>query len=261
MPTYKYISYSVEDGVALLTINREEKMNILNNATLDEIKEVIQEVYDNKDIKALTITGSGDKAFAAGADIREIAKLNELNGRKFSEHGQEIFDLIENCHKPVIAAINGFALGGGFELALSCHIRIASKNARLGLPEVSLGLLPGYGGTQRLTRLIGKGRSLELIMTAEMLSAEDAFSMGLVNHVVESPANLVTMATEIHQKIIRNAPLSIGMVIDSVNAATRNDINGFQVESNCFSSAMKTKDFEEGTKAFLEKRKPNFTGE
>jgi enoyl-CoA hydratase len=242
-------------------INREDKLNALNNSTLNELKEAVQEVYDNKEIKALIITGSGEKAFVAGADIQEISKLNELNGRKFSEHGQEIFDLIENCHKPVIAAINGFALGGGCELALSCHIRIASKNARLGLPEVSLGLLPGYGGTQRLTRLIGKGRALEIIMTAEMITAEDALAIGLINHMVDFPSELIPMAKEIHQKILKNAPLSIGMVIDSVNAATRNDVNGYQIESNYFSSVMKTKDFGEGTRAFLEKRPPRFTGE
>ena len=261
MPSYKNILFKSSDGISVLTINRPDKLNALNNATLDEIREAVQEVYDDKSIRALIITGNGEKAFAAGADIKEISELNELNGRKFSENGQEIFDLIENCHKPVIAAINGFALGGGFELALACHIRIASKNARLGLPEVSLGILPGYGGTQRLTFLIGKGKALEMMMTAEMIHADQAYRLGILNHLVETTDQLLPFTMNLIKKILKNAPLALGMVIESVNAATKIEINGFQTESNCFSNALKTKDFVEGMKAFMEKRTPDFTGD
>ena len=261
MPAYKNISFDSSDHIGLLTVNRPEKLNALNHATLSELREAIQEVYDVGNIKALIITGAGEKAFVAGADIREIAELNELNGRKFSENGQEIFDLIENCHKPVIAAVNGFALGGGCELALACHLRIATSNARFGLPEVSLGLIPGYGGTQRLTRLIGKGRALEMMMSGEMIPAEQARQIGLVNHVIETNAELIPFARDLLSRILKNAPLSLGMVIESANAAYRKDINGYQVESNGFSSMIKTRDFKEGTKAFLEKRTPDFSGE
>lgn len=245
----------------MLTINRPDKLNALSRDTLTEIRDAVQEVMDNKDIKGLIITGSGEKAFVAGADIRELSELNELNGRKFSENGQEIFDLIENCHKPVIAAVNGFALGGGFELALACHLRIASGNAKFGLPEVTLGILPGFGGTQRLTHLIGKGRALEMMMTGEMIDADNALRYGIVNHLVDNPNLILSAAQGIMKKILKNAPLAIGMVIESVNAAARFEINGYQTESNCFSNVLKTHDFTEGIKAFLEKRPPEFTGE
>ncbi len=261
MPAYNNILFEIEGGICVITINRPDKLNALDHSTLHDIRQAIQEVYDNKKIKALIITGSGDKAFVAGADIKEISELNELNGRKFSENGQEIFNLIENCHKPVIAAINGYALGGGCELALSCHIRIASKNAKLGLPEVSLGILPGYGGTQRLTHLIGKGRALEMVLTGDMINAEICFQYGLLNHLVESAEDLMPYAVQVLQKILKNAPLALGMVIESVNAATKAGTDGFQTESNCFSNALKTSDFVEGTQAFLEKRTPEFIGE
>jgi len=261
MPSFNNILFETDGGICVLTINRPDKLNALNNTTLIDIREAIQEVYDDKKIKALIITGSGEKAFVAGADIKEISELNELNGRKFSENGQEIFNLIENCHKPVIAAINGYALGGGCELALACHIRIASKNAKIGLPEVTLGILPGYGGTQRLTHLIGKGRALEMMLTGEMINAELGYQYGLLNHLVETPEHLLPFAIQILQKMLKNAPLALGMVIESVNAATKFDTNGFQTESNCFSNALKTSDFIEGTKAFLEKRSPEFSGE
>ncbi|MBS0000628.1 MAG: enoyl-CoA hydratase/isomerase family protein [Cyclobacteriaceae bacterium] len=261
MPSFKHILFDGRDGVSTLTINRPDKLNALNNATLKEIREAIQGVLDDRNIKALIITGSGEKAFVAGADIGELSELNELNGRKFSENGQDIFELIENFHKPVIAAINGFALGGGFELALACHIRIASKNARFGLPEVTLGILPGFGGTQRLTHLIGKGRSLEMMLTGEMIDAETGYNYGIINHLVDTPDLLLPAAQDILKKILRNAPLALGMVIESVNAANRFEINGYQTESNCFSNALKTNDFNEGIRAFLEKRPPEFTGD
>jgi enoyl-CoA hydratase len=253
--------FKTTDGISVLSINRPDKLNALDHATLIEIRKAIQEVYDDKHIKGLIITGNSEKAFVAGADIKEISELNELNGRKFSENGQEIFDLIENCHKPVVAAINGYALGGGFELALACHLRIGSKNARFGFPEVTLGILPGYGGTQRLTFLIGRGRALEMMLTGEMINAETGLQFGILNHIVENPELLVPYANDLLKKILKNAPLALGMVIESVNAATRFEVNGFQTESNCFSNALKTHDFIEGTQAFLEKRPPEFTGE
>lgn len=261
MPSFNNVLFETADGICVLTINRPDKLNALNQATLMEIREAIQEVYDEKSIKALIITGSGGKAFVAGADIKELSELNELNGRKFSENGQEIFNLIENCHKPVVAAINGYALGGGFELALACHLRIGSKNAKFGLPEVTLGILPGYGGTQRLTFLIGRGRALEMMLTGEMIDAEIGLQFGILNHIVEHSALLLPYTSNLLKKILKNAPLALGMVIESVHAATRFETNGFQTESNCFSNALKTKDFIEGTNAFLEKRPPEFTGE
>jgi enoyl-CoA hydratase len=261
MPSFNNILFETTDGIGLLTINRPDKLNALNEATLNEIREAIQEVYDEKNIRGLIITGRGEKAFVAGADIRELSELNELNGRKFSEIGQELFDLIENCHKPVVAAVNGYALGGGFELALACHLRIGTRNARFGFPEVTLGILPGYGGTQRLTFLIGKGRALEMMLSGERIDSETGFQYGILNHVVDDPTHLLSFASELLIKILKNAPLALGMVIESVNAATRSEINGFQTESNCFSNALKTHDFIEGTTAFLEKRPPQFTGE
>ena len=261
MPSFNNILFETTDGIGILTINRPDKLNALNEATLNEIREAIQEVCNEKTIRGLIITGGGEKAFVAGADIRELSELNELNGRKFSENGQELFDLIENCHKPVIAAVNGYALGGGFELALACHIRIGTRNARFGFPEVTLGILPGYGGTQRLTFLIGKGRALEMMLSGERIDSETGFKYGILNHVVDDPTRLLPFASELLKKILKNAPLALGMVIESVNAATKSEINGFQTESNCFSNAVKTKDFIEGTTAFLAKRPPEFTGE
>ena len=185
MTHYKYIRTVLTEGVLTLSINRVDKMNALNKATLEEIGEAIQEVYDNDEIKGVIVTGEGERAFVAGADIAEIADLNEVNGRKFAEIGQEVFASIEKCDKPIIAAVHGFALGGGCELAMACHIRIAAQNAVFGQPEVNLGLVPGFGGTQRLTQLVGRGRAIELMMTADTISAQRAYEIGLVNHVVE----------------------------------------------------------------------------
>ncbi|MTI19806.1 enoyl-CoA hydratase, partial [Fulvivirga sp. RKSG066] len=242
------------------TITRPDSLNALNVATIEELRTAIQDAYDNKEVKGIIITGDGEKAFVAGADIKEIAELNELNARKFAENGQEVFSLIEQCEKPVIAAVNGFALGGGCELAMACHIRIASENAKFGQPEVNLGIIPGYGGTQRLTQLVGKGKALELMMTGDMLSANDAKSVGLVNHVVESKEELMVLSKKIASKITAKAPLAVGMVINCVNAYYTSEENGFQTEANSFSNCTKTEDFQEGTQAFIEKRKPEFTG-
>lgn len=228
---------------------------------MSELKAVMEDVYNNKDIRGAIITGEGEKAFVAGADITEIADLTELNARKFAENGQEVFSMIEECEKPVIAAVNGFALGGGCELAMACHIRIASVNAKFGLPEVNLGILPGFGGTQRLTQLVGKGKALELMTTGDMITAEQAHSIKLVNHVAQDNEGLIVLANTIMSKILAKAPLAIGMVVNCVNAFFSPEENGYQTEANSFSHCTKTEDFKEGTSAFLEKRKPQFKGE
>jgi len=250
-----------KDGILYLTINRESKLNAINFGTLEEIKNIFNEVNDNKSIRSVIITGAGEKAFAAGADINEIAELNELNARKFSESGQEIFSLIETCHKPVVAVINGYALGGGCELAMACHMRIAASNAMFGQPEVNLGIIPGYGGTQRLTMLIGRAKASELLMTGDMVGAEEAKSLGLLNHLVPTKEDAIAKAEEILHKIMSKAPLAIGMIVDCVNSVFEVDENGYQIEANSFARCVKSEDYLEGTAAFLEKRKPNFKGE
>jgi enoyl-CoA hydratase len=261
MTKYKFLETTLDNGMLTITISRVDKLNALNRATLEELGEAFQEVYDEKEIKGVIITGVGEKAFVAGADIAEISELNELNGRKFSEIGQEVFGLIEKCDKPVIAAVNGFALGGGCELAMACHIRVASRNATFGQPEVNLGLIPGFGGTQRLTQLVGKGRALEMMMTADTISAERAFEMGLVNYVVDNKEQLMEFSHRLMRKILGKAPLAIGMVIDCVNAAYAGEENGYQTEANSFAACCKSEDFQEGTQAFLNKREAHFTGE
>ncbi|MBY5952500.1 MULTISPECIES: enoyl-CoA hydratase/isomerase family protein [Algoriphagus] len=261
MDHFKNILAETKDGILYLTINREDKMNALNFATLEELREVFDTVLEDKSIKAVILTGAGEKAFVAGADISEIAELNEVNARKFAENGQEIFSVIENCEKPVIAVTNGFTLGGGCELAMACHMRIASANARFGQPEVNLGIIPGYGGTQRLTILIGRGKANELMMTGDMINAEDARSLGLVNHVLPTKGEAMAKAEEILHKIMSKAPLAIGMIVDCVNAVYRSDENGYQTEANSFARCVKSGDYKEGTSAFLEKRKPVFKGE
>ncbi|WP_186758525.1 enoyl-CoA hydratase/isomerase family protein [Echinicola salinicaeni] len=250
-----------KDGILYLTINREPKLNAINFDTLEELKNIFNEVSDNKTIRAVILTGAGEKAFVAGADINEIAELNELNARKFSENGQEVYSLIESCHKPVIAVVNGFALGGGCELAMACHMRIASANAKFGQPEVNLGIIPGYGGTQRLTILIGRGKANELLMTGEMIGAEEAKALGLVNYVTSNKDEAIQKAEEILQKIMTKAPLALGMIVDCVNSAFSNDEDGYLIEANSFARCVKSEDYNEGTTAFLEKRKPNFKGE
>jgi enoyl-CoA hydratase len=229
MTDFQNILTEVKDGVLYLTINREDKMNALNFATLEELKAIFEEVIDRKEIKAVIITGSGEKAFVAGADISEIADLNEVNARKFAENGQEIFATIENCHKPVIAVTNGYTLGGGCELAMACHIRIATSNAKFGQPEVNLGIIPGYGGTQRLTILIGRGKANELMMTGDMIDAETALRLGLVNHVFESKSEAIAKAEELISKIMSKAPLAIGMIVDCVNSVYLPEENGYQI--------------------------------
>ncbi|MBN7815459.1 enoyl-CoA hydratase/isomerase family protein [Algoriphagus pacificus] len=261
MAEFNNILTEVKDGVLYLTVNREDKMNALNFATLEELKAIFEEVADSKSIKAVIITGAGERAFVAGADISEIASLNEVNARKFAENGQEIFSMIENLHKPVIAVTNGYTLGGGCELAMACHMRVATANAKFGQPEVNLGIIPGYGGTQRLTILIGRGKAHELMMTGDMIDASEAKTLGLVNHVLPTKSDAIAKAEEIVEKIMSKAPLAIGMIIDCVNAVYLSDENGFQTEANSFARCVKSGDYKEGTSAFLEKRKPNFKGE
>ena len=249
------------DRVLTITINRESKLNALNIETLSELHIAISDAFKDHSIGGIIITGAGPKAFIAGADITEFAAYGVDEGRQLAQAGQDnVFDFIENGNKPVIAAINGFALGGGLELAMACHVRVASSNSKMGLPEVSLGLIPGYGGTQRLAQLVGKGRALEMIMTADMVGADDAYRFGLVNHVVEAD-QLLAKALEILRKIIERSPFAVSSAIKSVNAGFKNRENGFAIEIEEFSRCFGSEDFKEGVDAFLNKRKPNFKGE
>lgn len=246
------------DRIQHIIINRESKLNALNKATLSELHTAVYDAFHNDRVGGIIITGAGQKAFVAGADIAEFASFNSVNGEELSRNGHNlVFDLIANGNKPVIAAINGFALGGGLELALACHIRIAADTAKMGLPEVSLGLIPGYGGTQRLTQLVGKGKALEIILTADMITAAEALQIGLVNHVV-SPDELLTKAEEIMNRILLRAPLAIASAITAVNAAGQTGANGYETEIAEFAKCFDTDDFKEGVTAFLEKRKPHF---
>lgn len=259
MGTYENLLLELQNGILTITINRADKLNALNIDTVREIKAAMQQVYDDAAVKGVILTGAGPKAFVAGADIAEIAELSEVNARNFAERGQEVFRMIEDCNKPVIAAINGFALGGGCELAMACHMRVATTNAKFGQPEVNLGLIPGYGGTQRLPLLIGKGKAMELMLTGDMIGADEAKALGLVNHVV-APEELISTCTTILEKIMSKAPLAVGLVIECVNAVFDKEENGYQTEANSFARCCASEDFVEGTNAFLEKRKPVFKG-
>jgi len=256
--SYNNILISKKDGITTITINRPKKLNALNRETIQELHDAFEEADSDKDTRVIILTGSGDKAFVAGADISEFADFEVAEGANLSKKGQELlFDFIENLSTPTIAAVNGFALGGGLELAMACHFRIASDNAKMGLPEVGLGVIPGYGGTQRLPQLVGKGKAMEMIMTAGMISAEDALQNGLVNYVV-SQEELLLLTEKIAGKILRNSPLAIASAIKAVNANFKDGVNGFNVEIREFGNCFGTDDFEEGTTAFLEKRKANF---
>lgn len=249
-----------EKGIATIYINRPEKLNALNKATIQDLHEILVLADENPDIRVIIITGRGEKAFVAGADIAEFAHFSVKEGSQLAAQGQQIlFDFIENMKTPVIAAINGFALGGGLELAMACHIRIASENAKMGLPETSLGVIPGYGGTQRLPQLVGKGRAMEMILTAGMISAEDAYRSGLVNHLLPQ-AELLDFTKALAQRIMKNSPTAISRAIEAVNANFLSGVNGFEVEINTFGECFATDDFKEGTTAFLEKRKADFKG-
>jgi len=258
--SFENILVEKNNAVATITINRPTKLNALNKATIEELHNAFKECESDNEVRAIIITGSGEKAFVAGADISEFASFSTAQGSELARKGQELlFDFVENSQTPVIAAINGFALGGGLELAMAAHIRIASDNAKMGLPEVTLGVIPGYGGTQRLPQLIGKGRANELIMTAQMIDAPTALSFGLINHMVAQP-ELLDKATEMALKIAKNSPIAITQAIKAVNANFKDGINGFNTEIDRFGYCFGTADFKEGTTAFLEKRKAEFKG-
>ena len=247
-----------ENNVAIITIDRPKKLNALNSATIRELHQAFKELDETPEIKVIIITGSGEKAFVAGADISEFAHFDVEQGKALSADGQELlFSFVAHLSTPVIAAINGFALGGGLELAMACHFRVASENAKMGLPEVSLGVIPGYGGTQRLPQLVGKGIAMEMIMTAGMIDAKKALQSGLVNYVV-AQEELLPLCQKLAAKILNNSSVAISYAIKAVNAGYIN--NGYAVEIDAFGSCFGTEDFKEGTQAFLEKRKAKFPG-
>jgi enoyl-CoA hydratase len=245
-----------ENLITTVYINRPKKLNALNSATIEELHLAFKVLADDESCKIVLLTGSGEKAFVAGADISEFAHFSKIEGADLARKGQEIlFDFIENFSKPVIAAVNGFALGGGLELAMASHFRIASENAKLGLPEVSLGVIPGYGGTQRLPQLIGKGKAMELILTANMVNANEAKTLGLVNYVT-TQEELLPLANKLAKRILQNSPNAISNAIKAVNSGYKKD--GFATEIDAFGNCFQTNDFIEGTTAFLQKRKPEF---
>lgn len=257
---FENILVTNSDGITTIKINRPTKLNALNSLTIKELNKALLNSELDKDTKVIILTGSGEKAFVAGADISEFASFSVKEGKKLASQGQQLlFDLLANLSTPVIAAINGFALGGGLELAMAAHFRIASENAKMGLPEVSLGVIPGYGGTQRLPQLVGKGRAMEMIMTAGMIDAKQALEYGLVNHVT-SQENLIPLAESLAKKIMKNSTVAIAAAIRAVNANFTDGINGFSVEIDEFGNSFGTSDFREGTVAFLEKRKADFPG-
>jgi enoyl-CoA hydratase len=258
--TYENILTEISDQIATITINRPNKLNALNKLTIQELHDAFASYEQDEDVRVIILTGSGEKAFVAGADISEFAHFTIEEGAQLAAQGQEmLFDFVETLKKPVIAAINGFALGGGLELAMSCHLRVASDNAKMGLPEVSLGVIPGYGGTQRLPQLVGKGKAMELIMTAGMMTADDAKESGLVNHVVPQ-SELLEFCRGIAVKIAANSPVAISKAIKAVNANFEDGVNGYMTEIKAFGYCFGTADFKEGTTAFLEKRKADFKG-
>jgi len=255
---YETLKIERRDRIAFVTINRPDKLNALNAQAKSELKELFLDLQKDADVDVVILTGSGEKAFVAGTDIKELTTLDEPSGRRFSEAGQAVFNLIENLGKPVIAAVNGYALGGGAELALACHIRIASDSAKFGQPEVSLGIIPGYGGTQRLARLVGKGRAMEMILTGEQVDAPEALRIGLVNKVVSLP-ELMKSAESMAQKIVSKGQLAVRSALMAINAADEASLaSGQSFEAELFGRCCASEDFKEGTSAFLEKRKPAF---
>ena len=256
--TYQNILLSSEAGIQTITINRPSKLNALNSATIQELSSALQEAEANQSTRVIILTGSGEKAFVAGADIAEFAHFTVDQGKGLSQNGHnDLFNRIECMHTPVIAAVNGFALGGGLELALASHIRIFSDNARIGLPETSLGVIPGYGGTQRLAQIAGKGIAMQMILTAEMIDAQAALSYGIATKVVPLE-DLLPTAQKVAKKILRNSPMAIGAAIQCVNANYDAGVDGLAFEVNAFGNCFGTSDFTEGTSAFLDKRRPSF---
>lgn len=256
--SYENLVVNYKDKIAVITVNRPQNLNALNKLTISELRTCFLDLESNNDVRAIVLTGAGDKAFVAGADIKEFAEFSEEEGKALAQEGQEqLFNLIENLSTPVVAAINGFALGGGLELAMACHLRIAGDNAQMGLPEVSLGLIPGYGGTQRLAQLVGRGRAMEMILSANFVDGKQAYVSGLVNNVVASQ-NLLMEALKLALKISSNSPIAVKAGIRAVNAGYDNSQNGYEVEINEFGKCFGTDDFKEGVAAFLNKRKPDF---
>lgn len=257
---YQNLHIQVDNGIAVVTISREKALNALNSQTMLELQHFFgTEGPQMEGLKGVVLTGAGEKAFVAGADITEFKDLDAAQGAAFAQRGQDIFFLIERFHRPVIAAVNGFALGGGCELAMACHLRVAGEKARFGQPEVNLGIIPGYGGTQRLVQYIGKGKALELLMTADMIDASEALRLGLVNYVAP-PGEEVPKAKELIEKIATKAPLAIARIIGSVNAYFEDGADGFAHEVRAFGACCDTEDFREGAAAFVEKRKAEFKG-
>lgn len=256
---YQTLLTSLQNGIFTITINRPDKLNALNQLVMQELNQAITEVYEHAEIRSAIITGTGNKAFVAGADISEFVGASVEEGKALAKKGQDIFFRIERSPKPIVACVNGFALGGGCELAMSCHFRLASENAKFGQPEVNLGLIPGYGGTQRLVQLIGKGRALEMLMSASMIDAATALQYGLVNYVLPAE-DLVSKAIAILETINSKAPLAVAKCIESANAVFDEAKNGYLVELNTFGDCFGTADMKEGTSAFLEKRKASFQG-
>ena len=255
---YNNIILEINNRISYITINRPNQLNALNAETIKELNKAIVFSEENKNVRSIILTGSGSKSFVAGADIKEFSEFNSSEGEELARKGQDLlFNKLENCLKPTIAAINGFALGGGLELAMSCHIRIASKNAKMGLPEVSLGVIPGYGGTQRLSSLVGKGKAMEMIFTGIMITAEEAFKYGLVNSICDQE-ELIPKCEKIISKICKNSGTAISSAIKAINAGFIDGKNGYEIEIKEFGNCFGTKEFIEGTRAFLEKRKAEF---
>lgn len=255
---YENILFEIKNHIAIVTINRPDKLNALNGKTIDELDDVLNSIKNNSDIFVAILTGSGEKAFVAGADISELNKLDVLSAKEFSEKGNRVFRSIEILDKPVIAAVNGFALGGGCELALACHIRIASDNAKFGQPEVNLGIIPGYGGTQRLSRLVNNALALEMILTGDLVSAEEALKIGLINKIYPN-TELLKKTIELADKICSKGQQAVRFALKAVKASDNMSLTeGLAYEASLFALVCGTEDFQEGTKAFLEKRKPDF---
>jgi len=258
--TYQNLITKKEEGLGWIIVNRPDKLNALNAETIQELQEAFLSFQDDEEVKAVILTGSGEKAFVAGADIGELARLDDASGKEYVLKGQALTKTIENFKKPVIAAVNGYALGGGTEIALACHIRIASENVKMGQPEVKLGIIPGYGGTQRLARLVGKGKAMELILSGKIIDAQEAHQIGLVNKIVSSD-ELEPTCVALAMEIIANGPLALQYSIQAINKGLdRNLEEGLLLEAELFGKACATEDSKEGTKAFLEKRKATFQG-
>lgn len=256
----KHLQSQIHEGIQTITISRPTALNALNRELLQELDAAIAEFHKDHDAHGLIITGDGEKSFVAGADIKEFSSIDPKDAADFSRRGQKLFGKLETSIKPVIAAVNGFALGGGCELAMACHIRLATQNAKFGLPEVTLGIIPGYGGTQRLSQLVGRGKALELMMTANMVTADEAKAIGLVNHVVATRTELIELAETMMKKILSNGRIAVANVIKSVNAGYGYEGAGYEAEAKNFGACVQTDDFREGAAAFVEKRKPVFKG-